>query len=112
MNFGDIEALGLPNVVKGDLLVKDFSNPINLIRLNQVMKDEDIEGLLAYLEWDFLISDGRLKDIARNPIMACSLAIQEEIQKQSSPEIGRCQQSATEVQQTQLQNIHSNSPSN
>lgn len=91
LNFGDIEALGPPNVVKGDLQVKDFSNPIDLIRVNQVMKDEDVEGLLANPERDFLINDRRLKDIARNPNTTHSPAIHEDIQKQSSPEIGWCQ---------------------
>ena len=43
LNYGDIEVLSPPSKVKGDLFLKDFSYPIDLVRLLQVMKDEEGE---------------------------------------------------------------------
>lgn len=40
--------------IKDDLFIKDFTNPIDLVRLNPVAIDEAIKVNLPSHEWDFL----------------------------------------------------------
>ncbi|TYK28792.1 pseudouridylate synthase 7-like protein isoform X1 [Cucumis melo var. makuwa] len=54
LNYGDIEVLCPSPKVKGDLLLKDFFNPIDLIRVLQVMKDEEGEAPEIDPEWGFI----------------------------------------------------------
>lgn len=44
LNFGDIEVMDPPNITKGPLCISDFTNPQDLVRLNQVMKDEGVHS--------------------------------------------------------------------
>lgn len=44
LNFGDIEVVNPPNITKGPLCISDFTNPLDLVRLNQVMKDEGVHS--------------------------------------------------------------------
>lgn len=44
LNFGDTEALDPPTITTGPLLVNDFTNPLDLLRLKQVMRDEGVHS--------------------------------------------------------------------
>lgn len=54
LNFGDIEIMEPRTKVHGDLLVKDFTNPIDIVRLRCVLMDEEINHNLSNPEWKFL----------------------------------------------------------
>ena len=42
LNFGDIESLDSPSILKGGL-VKDFKNPVDQQRVRQALEDEDVD---------------------------------------------------------------------
>lgn len=54
LNFGDIESIEESNLNKGALLLSNFSNSIDLLRLNQVAQDEGIEVEVPVQNWAFL----------------------------------------------------------
>lgn len=54
MNFRDIKIVKEPRDIKDELFFKDFTNPIDLARLNQVGIDEGIKVHLLSQDWDFL----------------------------------------------------------
>lgn len=45
LNFGDFESIDPPKVTQGSLLINDFTNPLDLFRLKQVMQDEGVESI-------------------------------------------------------------------
>lgn len=69
MNFGDIELLEAPSITKGRRLVKDFSNPINLQRIKQVMIDEEIEESFSPIGLNYLKSIQSNPSHSRNPLI-------------------------------------------
>ncbi|XP_050946413.1 uncharacterized protein LOC107992196 [Cucumis melo] len=54
-NFGDFEALEDPKVNEGAMFLKDFANPIDLMRLNQVLLDEEEDLNTSNSKWRFLL---------------------------------------------------------
>ena len=56
LNFGDIEIIDPLSKVKGALFTRDFTNHIDVVRLNQVMKDEGINSSFKSIEMDYLKS--------------------------------------------------------
>lgn len=54
LNFRDIECIGDFNSIKGALFLTNFSNPIDLLRLNQVAQDEGLDVDVSVHDWEFL----------------------------------------------------------
>ena len=52
LNFGDISVSNPPSKVQGDLFTHYFSNPLDIVRLNQVMKDEGFEEVSFSSKFD------------------------------------------------------------
>lgn len=65
LNFGNFEPLIVPNIVKNDLFISDFFNPIDLHRLESVALDEEMRFELPSSKWDFL--KNHKPSISRNP---------------------------------------------
>lgn len=84
LNFGDIEIMDPPNITKGFLCLSNFTNPLDLARLNQVMKDEGVSSSFKSAEMDYLISIQSLSLLLRNPCVALLLAV--DWQLSNSPE--------------------------
>lgn len=67
LNFRDMELFDPPALSKGPLLVKDFSNPVELQRINQVMMDEEVGELSNLKGLDYLVSIQKDLSYSRNP---------------------------------------------
>lgn len=68
LNFGDISSITPPSKVGGDLFVCDFSNPVDG-RLNQVLKDEEIENDPLSGKFEFLLPEKLHAQFARCPFV-------------------------------------------
>ncbi|XP_038904899.1 uncharacterized protein LOC120091119 isoform X2 [Benincasa hispida] len=67
LNFGDISTSNPPSKVKGDLFESDFTNPIDLIRLNEVKCAEGIYCDPLNSKFNFLFSSNRNIKSSRSP---------------------------------------------
>lgn len=57
LNFGDIKVLEAPKVIEEALFISYVNNPIDLLRINQVLLDEGGESPdMLKLKWAFLSS--------------------------------------------------------
>lgn len=56
LNFGDIENIDPPSSTKGSLIIKDFKNPIDQLRVREVLKDEEVDVSFFPHELDILKS--------------------------------------------------------
>lgn len=65
LNFGDIETTKAPKEIHGALFLKDFSNPIDLMRLKLVAQDEGIDINFPIQDLDFLLQNK--SSFSRNP---------------------------------------------
>ncbi|CAK9329473.1 unnamed protein product, partial [Citrullus colocynthis] len=54
----------------GNLLFKDFKNPIDIVRLKKVAVDEEISNKISIPNWKILEEAHKLLNIARNPFAA------------------------------------------
>ena len=68
LNFADFEPLEVPATVHHNLSHSDFSNPIDLCRLNLVIIDEELQGDDLPETWNFLKQNA--PSISRNPYKA------------------------------------------
>lgn len=72
LSFGDIEIMEAPTKVHGDLFVKDFTNPIDIVKLNCVLQDEEISPVLLNPDWKFLENISELAEHLQESL--CSLS--------------------------------------
>lgn len=82
-----------PNIVHGDLYDKNFTNPIDLVRLNHVLQDGLHLNLLKP-NWTFVASSQNMTNISRNPFAALVKDDSQVLQhtsnsKQASPELSK-----------------------
>ena len=69
--FGDFKQFEPPPLTKGDLSFEDFSNPFDLQRLNQALKDEGVVDDSFFLEGvEYLRSIQKFPSYTRNPFKA------------------------------------------
>lgn len=66
LNFGDIKALDPPIITHGDLLLKDFSDPNDLIQLKQVLQDEDLNFSFNNPGVDFIASTQSILSLSKS----------------------------------------------
>ena len=66
LNFGDISSVNPPSKVRGDLFVYDFSNPVDAVRLNPVLKDERVECDSLNDQIEFLLQARMRAQYSRN----------------------------------------------
>ena len=64
--FGDIEPMDPPSIFKGSLIVKDFKNPIDQLRVRQALEDENVNVLLFPPELDEFKSTKTALTFSRN----------------------------------------------
>ena len=67
LNFGDISIFNPPSKVQGNLFTHDFSNPLDIVRINQVMKDEGFEEVSFSSKFEFLLPVNSIPSTQRNP---------------------------------------------
>ena len=67
MNFGDISVSNPPTKVQVDLFTHNFSNPLDIVRLSQVMKDEGFEEGSFSSKFDYLLPSNTIPSTQRNP---------------------------------------------
>ena len=53
--------------IKGDLFVYDFSNLVDVVRLNQVLKDEEVDRDPLSTKVEFLMTEKMRPQFVRNP---------------------------------------------
>lgn len=66
LNFGDVEASDPPSISTGPLFINDFTNPLDLLRLKQVMRDEGVHFSFKSKELDYLVSIQLVSLFSRN----------------------------------------------
>ena len=86
LNFGDVVCLEPPIKVQGALFIKEFSNPINLAGLKQVLVDEELDSFGSTLEEACKATPCNPEIFSRNPFTSCLLVLQKESQIQIPPD--------------------------
>ena len=71
--------------VQGAFFIKDFSNPIDLARLKQVLVDEELDYFSSILEGACKATPCNSENLSRNPFTPCLLMLQKENQIQIPP---------------------------
>ena len=61
LRFGDVSSLDPPNIVHGVLSFENFSNPIDLTRVNQAMDEEIISQTTTFMDEYFSHHDKKKK---------------------------------------------------
>uniref|UniRef100_A0A9I9E6U9 Uncharacterized protein n=1 Tax=Cucumis melo TaxID=3656 RepID=A0A9I9E6U9_CUCME len=67
LNFDDIKVIKEPAAIQNTLFIRDFTNPVDLVRIDQALKDEGIDSQVLKPEWAFLNSTHSKPAFARNP---------------------------------------------